>query len=168
LLTTGTVRDAERVTAEEIRMQAQELEDVLGGVYTVLAAEMQRAVVNRLVARLKFKGEFPTLPEGSVKPVIVTGFEALGRGHELNKWRSFFSDGAALFGEAFLAGFDPGAVAQLFATHHNVDIEGILKTPEQIQGEQAAAQQQAIADKAAGPVAAGAMDIAKTQMEQPQ
>ena len=35
------VRDAERVTAEEIRMQAQELETSLGGVYSRLAIGFQ-------------------------------------------------------------------------------------------------------------------------------
>nr|WP_314363814.1 portal protein [uncultured Achromobacter sp.] len=35
------VRDAERVIAEEIRMQAQELETSLGGVYSRLAIDFQ-------------------------------------------------------------------------------------------------------------------------------
>lgn len=153
LLTTGTVRQAERVTAEEIRMQAQELEDVLGGVYTVLSAELQQKVVRRLIERLKAKGRFPTLPKGTVKPVIVTGFEALGRGHELNKLRAYFNDGIAMYGEAFMQEFDPVAVADILATHHNVDVSGIKKTPEQKQAE---ADQQAQANmmaEATGPVA---------------
>lgn len=160
LLTTGTVRDAERVTAEEIRMQAQELEDVLGGVYTVLAAELQQKVVRRLIARLKHQGQFPTLPSGVVKPVIVTGFEALGRGHELNKLRAYFSDGIALYGERFMDEFDPVALADQLATHHNVDVEGLKKTPQQKQAEAEAQAQANMMDKAAGPVAgavAGAM-----------
>jgi hypothetical protein len=41
LLTANTIRDAERVTAEEIRAVAQELEDSFGGTYTVLSAEAQ-------------------------------------------------------------------------------------------------------------------------------
>jgi hypothetical protein len=153
LLTTGTVRDAERVTAEEIRMQAQELEDVLGGVYTVLAAELQQKVVRRLIARLKDKGRFPTLPKGTVKPIIVTGFEALGRGHELNKLRAYFSDGIAMYGEAFMQEFDPVAVADTLATHHNVDITALKKTPEMKQAEAAQQAQANMMDKTAGPVA---------------
>ncbi len=153
LLTTGTVRDAERVTAEEIRMQAQELEDVLGGVYTVLAAELQHKVVRRLIARLKSKGRFPTLPAGVVKPIIVTGFEALGRGHELNKLRAYFADGVSVYGEAFMQEFDPTAVADRFAQHHNVDVSALKKTPEQKQAEADAQAQANMADKATGPVA---------------
>ncbi len=153
LLTTGTVRNAERVTAEEIRMQAQELEDVLGGVYTVLAAELQQKVVRRLIARLKQKGRFPTLPKGAVNPVIVTGFEALGRGHELNKLRQYFADGVNMYGEAFMQEFDPGAVADRLATHHNVDVQALRKTDEQKQAEADMQAQANMMDKAAGPVA---------------
>ena len=153
LLTTGTVRNAERVTAEEIRMQAQELEDVLGGVYTVLAAELQQKVVRRLIERLKAKGKFPALPSGTVNPIIVTGFAALGRGHELNKLRAYFADGAAIYGEAFINEFDPVAVADVLATHHNVDVKGLKKTPEQKQQEAAQQQQANLMDKATGPVA---------------
>ena len=153
LLTAGTVRDAERVTAEEIRMQAQELEDVLGGVYTVLAAELQHKVVRRLIERLKQKGRFPTLPSGTVNPVIVTGFEALGRGHELNKLRAYFADGVAIYGETFMAEFDPGAVADRLATQHNVDVTALRKTPEQKQAEADAQAQANMMDKTAGPVA---------------
>jgi hypothetical protein len=156
LLTTGTVRDAERVTAEEIRMQAQELEDVLGGVYTVLAAELQQKVVRRLIARLKDKNRFPKLPKGTVKPIIVTGFEALGRGHELNKLRAYFSDGISMYGEAFMQEFDAVAVADVLATHHNVDIAALKKTPEQKQAEAEMQAQANLLDKTAGPVA-GAM-----------
>lgn len=153
LLTTGTVRNAERVTAEEIRMQAQELEDVLGGVYSVLAAELQHKVVMRLMARLKKKGRLPQLPSGAIKPVIVTGFEALGRGHELNKLRQYFTDGASLFGEAFMQEFNISAFAAILATQHNVDVTAIVKSAEQKQAEQQQAQQAAMAEKALGPVA---------------
>jgi hypothetical protein len=153
LLTTGTVRNAERVTAEEIRMQAQELEDVLGGVYTVLAAELQQKVVRRLIERLKSKGRFPTLPSGAIKPIIVTGFEALGRGHELNKLRQYFADGVAIYGEQFMNEFDPGAVADRLARDHNVDVDALRKTEEQKAAETEQQMQANLMDKATAPVA---------------
>jgi hypothetical protein len=156
LLTTGTVRDAERVTAEEIRMQAQELEDVLGGVYSVLASELQQKVVRRLIERLKSKGRFPALPEGTVNPVIVTGFEALGRGHELNKLRNYFQDGIAMYGEAFMQEFNAAAIADRLATHHNVDVDALKKTDEQKQAEMEQEMNAQMMDKAAGPMAGAA------------
>lgn len=163
LLQSGTVRNAERVTAVEIREMAQELEDVLGGVYTVLAQELQLPVVRRLIATLKKRGLYPDLPKGALAPVIVTGFDALGRGHELNRLRAYFSDGQAMFGERFMSRFDEGAVAQTLATHHNVNIEGLKKSEEQIEQEGAQARQDAVMDKAAGPVAGAVAGAAAKQ-----
>jgi len=151
LLRSGTTRDAERVTAEEIRMIAQELEDVLGGVYTVLAQELQTKVVRRLIAQLKKRGKFPTLPSGALEPVIVTGFDALGRGHELNKLRAYFQDGVNLFGDSFMNEFNVEAFADKLALHHNVDIKPVKKTAEQKAAERAAAMQSQAVDKGLGP-----------------
>jgi len=78
LLTDSIRRDAERVTATELRLMAQDLEDALGGVYSVLAQELQYPLALRIVAQL------PELPK-QVSPSVVTGFEALGRGHDLQK-----------------------------------------------------------------------------------
>ena len=49
LMNTAIQRQAERVTAEEIRYMAQELEDVLGGVYSILSQEFQLPLVNRVM-----------------------------------------------------------------------------------------------------------------------
>lgn len=159
LLRSGTTRDAERVTAEEIRAVAQELEDVLGGVYTVLAAELQQKVVRRLIVRLKKQGKFPKLPKGTLKPVVVTGFDALGRSHELNKLRAYFADGAQLFGEGFMNEFNVTAFADLLAVQHNVDIKPLKKSDEQKEAETAASRTEQLVDKAAGPVAGGVAPV---------
>jgi hypothetical protein len=165
LLQSGTVRNAERVTKAEIQAVAQELEDVLGGVYSVLAQEMQLPVVRRLMAQLKKKGKFPQLPKGTLKPVIVTGFDALGRGHELNKFRAFFADGVGMFGENFMAEFNVGAVADVLSTQHNIDIEGIKKTEEQKTEETQANMMQSgmenMGSAIAAPVAQGMVDANK-------
>lgn len=164
LLQSGTVRNAERVTAAEIREMAQELEDVLGGVYTVLAQELQLPVVRRLIAQLKKRGQFPKLPKGALKPTIVTGFDALGRGHELNRLRAYFNDGIQMFGDAFMNRFSPAAVADSLAMHHNVDIEGLVKTKEEIDQEGAQARQDVVMEKAAGPVAGAVAGAAAQQV----
>ncbi len=163
LLQSGTVRNAERVTKAEIQAMAQELEDALGGVYTVLAAELQRKVVLRLIARLKKKGKFPSLPNGTIKPIIVTGFDALGRGHELNRLRAYFADGIEIFGEAFLNEFNPADVADVLATQHNVDVSGLKKTDEQKAQEAEDRINAQLLDKAAGPVASAAAGAAADQ-----
>jgi len=77
-------RNAERVTAEEIRRLTEELDDALGGVYSLLAIEFQLPVVRLYEKRMERAKRVPALPkEADVKPVIVTGIEALGRAHSL-------------------------------------------------------------------------------------
>lgn len=87
LLNSAVQRNGERVTAEEIRYVAGELEDTLGGIYSILSQEFQLPLVRRLLIQLQKTGELPDLPEGLVEPAITTGLEALGRGHDLNKLR---------------------------------------------------------------------------------
>lgn len=153
LLQSGTVRDAERVTAEEIRAMAQELEDVLGGTYTVLSQELQLPLVRRLMAVMRTNGKFPTLTE-DVEPIIVTGFDALGRGHELNRLRAFYADLVSMIGpEAAIGEFSPTRLARKLSTAHNVDVADVLLTDEEKGQRQNAQMQQTLMEKATGPVA---------------
>lgn len=151
LLTTGTIRQAERVTAEEVRLQAQELEDVLGGVFSTQSQELQLPIVNRYLALMREEGTLPVLP--GVAPSIITGFDALGRGHELNKLRAFFQDAIGMFGEQALQFFNAEVGLKMLATQHNVEVKDLIRTLEDVQAEQQQQQQQALAEKAAGPVA---------------
>jgi hypothetical protein len=151
LLQSGTVRNAERVTAEEIRAMAQELEDVLGGVYSVQARELQMPVVRRLMWQMRNNKALPALPRGTVAPTIIAGFEALGRGHELNRFRAFIADVSAIV-PGIVQQLDPRKVAQRFATAHNVDIDNLFKTDEQLVAEQQQAVAAQVMDKATGPV----------------
>ena len=45
LLNTAIQRDAERVTAQEIRYMAQQLETAMGGIYSLLSQEFQLPLV---------------------------------------------------------------------------------------------------------------------------
>lgn len=48
LLNSAVQRNGERVTAEEIRYVAGELEDTLGGVYSLLSQELQLSLIRRV------------------------------------------------------------------------------------------------------------------------
>lgn len=88
LVTAGMQRDAERVTAEEIRMLATELESSLGGIYSCLAIDLQLPIAQWLMREVKggvFKGT-------DFKPVIVTGLDALSRNGDLENIRAFVAD----------------------------------------------------------------------------
>lgn len=153
LLQSGTVRDAERVTAVEIRAMAQELEDVLGGVYTVQSRELQLPMVRRLLAQALSEKRIPPLPDGTAEPSIVTGFEALGRGHELNRFRAFMEDAIAIYGDRAAEYFDVEVGLKKLATQHNVDVDDAILSNEDVAQKQDQANAQALAQQAAGPVA---------------
>lgn len=78
ILHSAIVRSAERVTAEEIRMVAQELESSLGGVYSALAGTMQTAVAKWLLKAVKLPFDSKLL-----NIAIVTGLDALSRNGDL-------------------------------------------------------------------------------------
>ena len=78
LLGSAVTRDAERVTAEEIRLTAMELESSFGGVYSALAPSMQEPVATWMLANAD------TPVTGSdLSIVIVTGLDALSRNGDL-------------------------------------------------------------------------------------
>lgn len=85
LLNSGQTRDAERVTAFELRKLAEELEGALGGVYSMLSEELQIWRLRRLMLQMQSQDKLPEFPEGVVEPTILTGLEALGREAEFQR-----------------------------------------------------------------------------------
>lgn len=144
LMNSSVQRQAERVTAEEVRFMASELEDALGGVYSVLSQEFQLPLVNRLMDRMTRAKRLPPLPKGVVKPAIVTGLEALGRGHDLNKYQLFLAALQPLGPQAIGQYLNVGDFISRAATACMIDPAGLIKSEEQIQQEQQM-QQQAMA-----------------------
>ena len=144
LLNTSIQRDAERVTAEEIRYMAQELESSLGGVYSILSQELQLPLVNIIMERLMSSRKLPRLPKDTVTPVITTGVEALGRGNDLNKLRAFVTDVVSLAGAnpETMQRIDFGDLLTRLSTGHGIDSKGLVKSEEQLQEEMMQAQQQ--------------------------
>lgn len=91
LLGSAITRDAERVTAEEIRMQAQELETSLGGAYSRLAVDFQIPMAYWLLDMIDMD-----IRGSDIEASIVTGLDALSRGNELENLQLFIQDVAAL------------------------------------------------------------------------
>jgi len=148
LLTSSVQRDAERVTAEEIRVMASELEDALGGVYSILAQEFQLPLVRRLLHQLTEAGRLPQLPQDVVKPSIITGMEALGRGHDLQRLTMFANVVNSLLGPNALATYGkPTKVIMKAATALSIDAAEITKTEDELAQEAAQARQDAMLEK---------------------
>ncbi|BAN92345.1 head-tail adaptor [Ralstonia phage RSB3] len=91
----ANVRDAERVTAYELRQQAQEANTGLGGQYSALAESFQAPMAHVLLTEVK-----PELLEGIISgdmnPDIVAGLPALSRGIEVQNLLQAAQDAAAI------------------------------------------------------------------------
>lgn len=140
LLNSNITRDAERVTAHEIQLQAQELETSLGGAYSRIAVDLQAPLAVFLLdlVDFKYKGK-------DFEPIVITGVEALSRAGDVDKLLSFLStlgNVQQLNPNANLLGLiDLGAVATELAAGFGIDSTKYLSAPEQIQQVQQAASQ---------------------------
>jgi hypothetical protein len=139
LLNTAIQRDGERVTAEEIRYMANELESSLGGVYSTLSQEFQLPLVQRVMFQMERQGKLPTLPAGTIKPAITTGIEAIGRGNDLTKLQQFMTSLEQLGPQVAPTYVNMGDLIKRTGASLGIDMNGLIKTDEQI----AAAEQQA-------------------------
>ena len=152
LLNSDVVRNAERVTAEEIRMLSQELESALGGLYSILSQELQLPLVERLMSRMSKKGGLPKIPKDIVKPTVITGVEALGRGNDLNRLDMFLAGANQVVGPEAVAQYvNVGDYFKRRATALGIETEGLIKTEEEVQQTTQQMQRQQMAEKLGGP-----------------
>jgi len=165
LLHTAVQRDAERVTAQEIQYLAQELEDALGGVYSVLAQEFQVPFLNRKMVQLQRQNKIPSFPKESINPQITTGLEALGRSRDIIKLNNFLSNVAQL-PEHVQQRLEPGDLLRRLAAGHGIDTTGLVKSEEQIAQEQQQAQMAQAAQESAPGVAQEAAKAMANQQQQ--
>ena len=84
MMSSQVQRNAERVTAYEIRRDAIDMEQSLGGAYTLFANTLQRPYFRLLLNRIGFD-----LPSNLVDTVLMTGIEALSKMGEADKLMQF-------------------------------------------------------------------------------
>ncbi len=138
LLNTAVTRDAERVTAEEIRLQANELESSLGGVYSRLAEEMQQPLARMLVGTVDSALR-------DIDATILTGIESLSRNSEHEQMMLFLND-LTIFNNVpddMKGAIKLDDMAKILATNRGIEHDKFLKSKEEMQAEQEAAQQAA-------------------------
>jgi hypothetical protein len=149
LLNSAVQRNAERVTAEEVRYMAQELEAALGGIYSILSQEFQLPLVTLILESLQKEKKMPKLPK-EIKPVIVTGVEALGRGQDLNKLATFLKYLQPLGPQVIQSELKVGDYIARLGASLGIDTFGLIKTEQEKMQEQEAAlaqQQQMMQDQ---------------------
>ena len=137
------VRDSERTTAEEVRMTQLELEQQLGGLFSLLTVEFLIPYLNRTLLVLQRSNQIPKLPKGYVRPKIVAGVNQLGRGHDAQALTQFVTTIAQTLGaEALFKYINPSEAIKRLAASQGIDVLNLIKTDQQLQQDMQAAQQQ--------------------------
>lgn len=160
-------RDAERVTAEENRIHYQELQAVLGGTFSMLAADFQAPLVYRVLERLKASGELDDISDAIdyTVPTIITGIDAIGRNSDLNNLVAFTEIVQKAFGPSGTVTYINGPeFLSRVGSATNVRTKGLIKTQEQVQAQQNMSAMQAMGEKAVGPM----VNAMASQQGQPQ
>ena len=139
------VRQSERTTAEEVRLTQMELEQQLGGLFSLLTTEFLLPYLNRLLNQFQKTGKIPRLPKDIVKPTIVAGVNALGRGQDRESLGQFLTVISQTMGpEAVQKFINPEEVIKRLAASQGIDVLNLVKSMQEIQGQEQQAQQMAM------------------------
>jgi hypothetical protein len=139
------VRNSERTTAEEVRMTQMELEQQLGGLFSLLTVEFLVPYLNRKLMVLQRDGELPKIPKDLVKPTIVAGINALGRGQDRESLTTFLGTIAQTMGPQALAQYiNPDEAIKRLAAAQGIDILNLVKSMDDLQQDKQQQQQLAV------------------------
>jgi hypothetical protein len=136
LMGSAVIRDAERVTSEEVRLTANELETAYGGVYSTLAVSLQKPVAQWLFKQIKLD-----LKGADLSVTIVTGLDALSRSGDLENFRLAMGDLSAVANtpESLQARVKWNEVGMFIGQGRNVQMGRFLMTDEEFADKQAQA-----------------------------
>lgn len=169
LLTEATIRNAERVTAEEVRLVTQSIERQLGGIYSILSQEFQLPLVARVLFKLNKQKKLPKLPKDFVVPTIVTGIDALGRGNDLNRLDVYLQGIGQILGPQMIQQYiDVREYLNRRAAALGIDTNGLVKSEEQLQMEQQQAAMMQMASQLGPSAVQSGGKLMQSQMEQQQ
>ena len=160
------IRQSERTTAEEVRLTQMELEQQLGGIFSLLTVEFLIPYLNRTLLILQRSKEIPNIPKDQVRPQIVAGVNALGRGQDRESLTAFIKTIEQTLGpEALMQYINPSEAIKRLAAAQGIDVLNLVKTEQQLQQEmqqqQAMATQQALVDQAGQMAGSPLMDPSK-------
>jgi hypothetical protein len=116
----------------------------------------------KIMTKQKKLPNLPNLPKGTIKPMIITGLEALGRGNDLTKLSLFMGQVQALGPEA-QAYINTDVLLTNLVNSLGIDAKDLLKSREEVAQAQQIAQQQAMIANAVPDIVKGAMSNAQGQ-----
>lgn len=133
---TAVQRTGERVTAEEIRWVATEVDKGMGGEYTVLSRYIIRPLIMAITLQMERDKKIAPLPKDSIKVEVITGIEALGRSQELEKLRTALALLRETIGEEETKRLLSTPKLALRVTNGlNFDLSDVIKSEEEMQAE---------------------------------
>lgn len=148
LLSAAVQRQAERVTAEEVRYLVAELESSLGGIYSLLSKDFQRPLVIAVLHNLVRLKKVPALSPGTVDLHIITGLDALGRSTDQRNLIQFLAVCKTSLGDKFIEEWIDGETAgKRLAVASRIEPDGLIRTAKQVQQTRQAAQMQELRTK---------------------
>jgi hypothetical protein len=164
------IRDSERTTAEEVKLQIRQIEQMLGSIYSILTVEFQYPYIKRILSVMTTANRLPELKD--IEPVISVGLAALGRQSDAEKLAAFAMQGGQALPQQFGQLVDAPAWLREFCTAMGVN-PLLVKSDQRVQEEQAAAaqaqqQQQLIQAGMGDPQKLGNAAMAVQQMTNPQ
>lgn len=139
----ANTRNAERVTAFELKQDALEADQSLGGTYSSLSASMQVPLAHVLLAEVD-AGMLEGIITKQIKLGIMAGMQALGRQADVQNLALAAQDAAAIIPVlAQLSNrIDKEKVLDVIMAGQSVDTSTIYKDADQMAAEQAAAAQE--------------------------
>lgn len=141
MMNSAGVRDAERVTAEEIRFYAKELESAFGGLYSRLALDWQQKEAEYLLTQI----DFSVYGDGGLQTfdvIVTTGMESLSREGQLDNLRLAIADLQMMEAvpEDLRATLDKRAFAEFVFTNRGVKLAEFVLSEDQMKAQQAQLQ----------------------------
>ena len=140
----SNVRDAERVTAEEIRLVASELESSFGGLYSQLALAWQQREADYAMGKMNL-GQILGPLKDDFEVTVTTGLESLSREGQISNLRLAIGDLQMLDAvpDEMRSVFNAMRFTKFLFANRGVALVEFLNTPEEMQAQQEAALAQA-------------------------
>lgn len=140
----ANTRDAERVTAFELKQDALEAETTLGGTYSSLAESMQIPTAHILLTEVD-QNMLEGIVTSTVELNIIAGIPALGRASDVQNLLLACQDAIAIIPPLIQTDnrIDPRKVFDMIMAGSSVDTSVLFKSAEQLKQEEAAQAQQA-------------------------
>ena len=163
LMVSGNIRDSERTTAVEVRATVSELEATLGGVYTVLATELQKPLITLIL------NEMAPAALKVTDVSITTGISAISRERDFQNLNTMVQAITQFGPEAMAKYLKMGNYFESIASALGMDSAKIVKSDQEVKDEEQAQmeQQQQIMAQQQQQEQQGAIEL-EAQKQQPQ